>query len=485
MELERSQRLSKSLLWGLQERVYRDYSTAVWSEKGVPFYLTSNPLTAKQFSELLLGYLRDCASDMQPGELSDGEPFYLFDLGAGTGRLGWLILKHLLPMVESCFSGKVRICYVMTDMVEANITYWQEHPSLAPYVQSGHLDFALYHHTHTGPLQLVNSKKVLQRLQKPAALICTYYFDTLPQDLFRAREGELDEGQVSLTASSGVVDPSTIPQMRADFSYHPIHEPTSYYPDRPEYNDLLMRYAREYSCTPFTFPLGGMESLRYFSSLCDERLLLLSADQGATTKEQMQALNGPKISWHASFSITVDYYLLKQYFQSKGGIGFTTAFSDPKFVVFAGVLGRDEKRVANTQLAFRAGIDAFEPVDYLEVTDLSCEMREKLTLKQLLLLIKLGNWDPMNVNFFYPELLSKCEQASDRERVLLRQTIYRVLDYTYPVSSAEGDFMANLGVLLYQMGLYRDAQNVFERALEVSSNTSQLQQYIAACDKSR
>ena len=190
----------------------------------MPFYLTSNPLIAKQFSAVILGYIRDCMRNEGRNSIDTSEPFYIFDLGAGSGRLGYLILKHLIPMVRDSISPDLRICYVMTDMVESNIEFYKTHPLLEKYVKSGNLDFAFYHHTHKGPLDLICSGEKLEdnKIVNPIALVCTYYFDTVPQDLFKANKGILEEGRISISLPADDEDP-TLGYIRGVLHHEGVH----------------------------------------------------------------------------------------------------------------------------------------------------------------------------------------------------------------------------------------------------------------------
>src|ERR1700733_60938 len=109
MKVEENKRLSESILWDLQTAAYRQFGPSAWASKGVPFYLTSNPLIAKQFSHVILGYLRDCMDSRAATPLDLSEPIYLFDLGAGSGRFGYLCIKHLLSLIDSLFPRKLRL----------------------------------------------------------------------------------------------------------------------------------------------------------------------------------------------------------------------------------------------------------------------------------------------------------------------------------------------------------------------------------------
>ena len=77
------------------------------------------------------------------GKINDDNPFYVMELGTGSGKFSFYVIKHLNELVQEsgldfCFT------YVMTDFTENNLAYWKTHPALMPYVEQGCLDFAIY-----------------------------------------------------------------------------------------------------------------------------------------------------------------------------------------------------------------------------------------------------------------------------------------------------------------------------------------------------
>ncbi|HEY4832571.1 MAG TPA: tetratricopeptide repeat protein, partial [Waddliaceae bacterium] len=312
----------------------------------------------------------------------------------------------------------------------------------------------------------------------------TYFFDTIPQDLFRVKDGGLEEGRITLVAerqNANKNDPALIETLEASYEYYPISLPEEYYPNQPELNKILKSYTKILKQEPFLFPIGSFQSLKYFSNLSQDRLLLLAGDQGVCTEEQLQTWGEPKISKHSSFSIAVNYQAIAQFFRQEKGFGWLTHFSDPKFVVLGGGLGGEEKSFPEAHLSFREHIDAFEPVQYWKLTNLSDEIVEKLTLDQLLILIQLGNWDPLVFNSFFEAIRKKVPFISDSTKGVLARVISHVWERFYPVDGAEGQFVMNLGVLLFEIGHYNEALFFFKKALEMMGEDRDLLMNIAKC----
>lgn len=474
--LQKNTRMSQSLLWELQTAAYSRFGPQAWSKKGVPTYLTSNPYIAKKFAHVVLGFIRDTI------DLS--QPLYIFDLGAGSGRFAYLFIKNFLSMVDGVLLKTLKLRYIMTDIAESNIQFWQEHTLLKPFVESEILDFAYYHHAETDkPLRLLHSGEILDKesFQNPIVIVCTYYFDTIPQDLFRIKDGKLYEGHITLSVDKKNIDsadPSIIQQLKCQYDYVPIDKPEQYYPDFPQLNDILKTYLEIIDRVTFLFPIGGFQSLRYFADLCNGRLLLLAGDQGMSNEKQVRQWGEPEISLHATFSYPVNYHALGMYFQNQRGVALLTSFPESTFAVMVGVLGG--QHFPETRLAFREHLDSFEPKDYLSLVN---KVRKPLTLEYILLLLKLGFWDPNNFYYFYNDIRKQIPKASDTLQEHLSLGIHQTWEQFYPVCPEDGDFVSNLGVLLFEMKRYKEALVYFQRSLEITGEKTTTYQNMAQCYK--
>lgn len=488
--LEERQKFSQSTLWALQSEAYCQFGPDAWINKGVPFYLTSNPYTAKQYAAVVLGFIRDGLRSGSPTPLDLAQPIYIFDLGAGTGRFGFLFLKELFSAIELLWPSRLKVRYIMTDIALSNIAFLEKHPSLQKYIREGVLDFAYYHHGMNveEPIRLKLSQKVLdpEQVRNPVILIANYFFDTIPQDLFRIRDGKLEEGVVTTSICStknlGLMkasNPSLIEQLECEYDYIPLSK-MDYY-ENPAWNRLLESYLEQFDNVTFLFPLGALQSIEYFSTLSQKRLLLLAGDQGVCTKDQVQEWGEPKVSRHGTFSIAVSYHALALFFQQQGGAGLLTTFSDPIFVVLTGILGAIRERYPETDLAFRNHLDAFEPQDYWSLVKAIEDRLETFSPEYLLKLIRLGNWDPMNFHLFFDAIrksLPRMERSLQKE---LEMTMHQVWENFYPVSESESGFLLNLGVLFYELKNYESALLFFQRALVLSEKDPAALKNIAAC----
>src|SRR3954468_17633866 len=136
--LETAGRLSRSVLWRLQGQFYERRGMAAWSEGIVPHHVTCNPYLARAYARVILGFVRDWRD-----RLDRSQPLYIVELGAGSGRLAFQLMRPLLMMLDRQVP-RVRLRYVMTDFAEANLAAWRAHPQLAGWLKGGVLDLARF-----------------------------------------------------------------------------------------------------------------------------------------------------------------------------------------------------------------------------------------------------------------------------------------------------------------------------------------------------
>ena len=89
--------LRDSVLWRLQRAYYEAQGVQAWSSGAVPHFVTTNAFIAKAYAKVILGLLRDTYGT-QPGGGAAlcAAPVHIIELGAGHGKLGYLIVETLL-----------------------------------------------------------------------------------------------------------------------------------------------------------------------------------------------------------------------------------------------------------------------------------------------------------------------------------------------------------------------------------------------------
>ncbi|MEX1012347.1 MAG: hypothetical protein WD595_02870 [Waddliaceae bacterium] len=470
--IEEKKRMGDSLLWELQNITYEQFGPQAWAGKGVPFYLTSNPYIAHRYANVILGYLRDCLAPTAKTPINLDEPIYIFDLGAGSGRFGYLCLKNLIEMVK-IFPKRPKITYVMCDMVEDNIAFWRSHPLLKPYVEKGVLDFARYSEQEENrTLTLLESGVTLTRetAVNPLLLVCNYFFDTIPQDLFRVHKGKVEEGLLKLTVDApegqkvNPRDPAVISKLKLTYDYAKIDSLDTYY-DNPKWNHILREYEESFKETAFLFPTRPLKTIEWFAELSGQRLFMIAGDQGVSSHDQVQNWEKPLICRHGSFSFGVSYDAIKRFFDNEKGAGFVTSYPNKVFVQMSGVLGGDKDAYPETAFAFKESMDAFEPRDYWKLLIRKKEEANITPYEKLLLYLKLSYFCPVRFNIYFESLRSQLNKFGAVEKKQFRHMVFQAADNFYFVNPEEAIFILNLGVLLYDLSDLQGAHDLFRRSM--------------------
>ena len=87
---EQIYRFSESPIWELQRTYYEEQGLKAWQSGEVPLYITNNPMIARAYADIIFGFLQDRS---RLGHTS--EPVTILELGAGSGRLAFHVLKEL------------------------------------------------------------------------------------------------------------------------------------------------------------------------------------------------------------------------------------------------------------------------------------------------------------------------------------------------------------------------------------------------------
>ena len=110
----------------------------------MPHFITCNAFIGRAYAKVLAGFLRD---SVQPGAvtpLDPTQPLYVVELGAGSGKFGFFMLRALMELRATCPFPLDKVVYVMTDFTKQNFDFWTEHEGLREVVERGQLDFALF-----------------------------------------------------------------------------------------------------------------------------------------------------------------------------------------------------------------------------------------------------------------------------------------------------------------------------------------------------
>ena len=558
-----------------------------WSQGIVPHFITCNAFIGRSYAQVLQGYLRDCARKARedgPGSplaLDPNEPLYIIELGAGSGKFSFFMLKALAEMRELLDFPFEKIVYVMTDFTQNNFKFWEAHPGLRPFIEQGSLDLAIFDAVHDPVIHLAHAKKTLApgTVKNPVCVVANYLFDTLCHDVFQVEGGVLKEGLISVGSKKAhepdPLDPEIIKRFENQFRYREIG-PDYYCPsssssssssaaaaaagaaggasagaagagagaaaaasagglegassstaaataaaaggegegegedkeDALHFRRILRWYQHHFgqssSGASFLFPIGALRALRRLLALSGGRGLVISGDKGNNHAEQFKGLMDPHIAVHGSFSVMVNYHAIGMYFISRGGFALHNPQEEASLKVSAFVLsgnddiGEDEEEeegedrvvLSSTsssslpsssssssswvgpgveakgedrarafpalRASFYNAVDRFGPNDFFVMQKCMKEDSPNPTLKAVVALLKLGDWDPDVFYKFRDTILNQVPTSGQKLRNDLCRGIPRVWE-NYYMLDRDKDIAFEIGRFYYGIREYERA----------------------------
>ncbi len=460
--VEEPRLFSQSLIWDLQRRFYERHGIEAWGEGRIPFGISTSPHIAAAYARVVFGFLRDWAP-----ALNGQEPVYIVELGAGSGRLGFNFLRAMAQFFDESVLKDVKFTYVLTDLVEKNVAFWEQHESLRPFVEQGRLDFARFDVANDRSLRLRASGKVLEpgAIANPVVLVANYLFDSIPQDLFSVEDGEIfavTVGLTSLEEERDIADPELITRIQMEYDREKADP--GFYGDEAS-RRILAFYREALDGTIVTFPQTALRCVDTFREMSGGQLLLLSGDKGDHRLEDYQGRDLPSLTLHdTGFSITFNYNALSRYFEDLGGEVLSTSFRATSLNILAFVLGAPA--TTETRQAFHDFIDLNSPDD--NYTGLiSAEQNQDISLVELMAVVRMKRYDHHAFLLVWPQFSKKLQGMPEAAIPEIRQMVARVWANYFELGEKH-NLPFHLGVLLAAIGDYAGSVAFFERSLQRS-----------------
>ncbi|MFT4565355.1 MAG: tetratricopeptide (TPR) repeat protein [Saprospiraceae bacterium] len=462
-QIESSKPFSESLFWQLNRDFYQQNGIDAWSDLGVPHHLTSNSVVGKTYAELIFAFLKDLASHGNTSEC-----VYILELGAGQGRLAYHILKHLDKIVSSNNITIPPYCYVLSDIGEENITFFQNHPQFQKYINSGQLDIAYFDGLQSEEIQLRHSQLQInpQQLDQPIIAIANYFFDSIPTDLFLIRDKTVMEYEVALHSYVNPKDQNPASIIKdLQLTYH--KKPTSF----PFYNDsainqILEDYKKTVFDTHLFFPHKGLQCLKNLQRFSNQGLMLLSLDKGYHKIHDIDQKGLPELVRHGSFSLWVNYHAYISYCESQGGKALFPSSSNFHLELGCFLFLSDSESYSNTSIAYEHFVNDFGPDDFTSIKKLAYSNVANLSMQELLALIRMSHYD----STFFLKLLPRIKQVSKSITVEERNRLVECLSHVWNMYfhiNEPYDLPYELGGLFYDMGLYNKAIYQFQNSIDL------------------
>ena len=408
-------RLSQSALWERQQGFFLREGAGIWTRNLVPRYITTNPFIARAYAEVVTAYLEDCR-ELDLDSASSKAPAFVVELGAGSGQFSFHFLQHFAGINKELISrGGFR--YVMTDISQSTIEYWQTHEQLRPFVDAGVLDFARFDACCDNELRLlVSGQRLGSGSSGPLIFIANYVFDVLPQDAFEVRRGELYECLAESDAEAVLphTNDKPLPNEEVELSYSERACSPNFY-GRDDWDEILRGYRETVRDGAFLFPVGPLRCLETLGEMSGGRFMLLTADKGFHRAEAFAGQRKPSLMRHAGcFSLDVNFHALAKQAQRQGARVFHRSHDASHLNILAFVYGlRLERR---TESAFRRHIEEFSPDDFYNTMSDALRSAESMSLEAIIALLRLSRFDSMVLVNCYERLVQVLADASEIER---------------------------------------------------------------------
>ncbi|HAS46239.1 MAG TPA: hypothetical protein DCS93_37505 [Microscillaceae bacterium] len=448
---------ARSPLWQLQRKYFQEANINAWRNGDVPHYITSNPHMANAYAQLLLAFFRDLH---RQGKTQ--ETIYIVELGTGSGRFSYHLIKSLLRLLENALFDAPDFVYVMTDFVEETLQFWDSHLRLQEFFAQGLLDYALFDAEKDSTLHLRKTNRVLQYkcLKQPIVVIANYFFDSIPQDLFYFDKGQVKTALVNLQGYESQANTSAKAQLeniQLEYTYEPIPEVVLGNPKRQKIFDS---YLQELNDSHLLFPNTGIECIERLTQLSQEGALIITADKAVHHLEHWQNRPAPYIAKHGSFSLTANYHALKEHCLISGGKPLFPLYPTSSITVAAMLYIKEHTAYKETVLCYQNQVNDFGPDEYFSIKKHIEQQITILSVRELFAYIRLSNYDSRLFHQFLPRFQELVPELNEDERFAMLQLIAQVWEGYYPLAE-DTDLAFEIGLLLLDLYFFHDAIGFF------------------------
>jgi tetratricopeptide (TPR) repeat protein len=486
-------RFSQSHVWRLMSAYYANTGVDAWTTYKVPYFITCNAYIARTYALMIQEFVRDLA-----------ERVYIVELGAGSGKLGFHMLRALSELPDLDLE---RVTYVMTDFADKNIEFWRQHPGLAPHVESGLLDFAKFDMYRDSSVLLINGDRAIEK-NANVVLIANYVVDSMAADAFRVADGKLQESRVAIrskTNENDAMDHTMLTRMINEWAFEPVSG--AYYADKKEpcadiLDDILKWYHTQFADSILEahviLPIAFIRMLeRAFADT--RRLWTIVGDKGFTDMQAFTLTGAPHMALHESFSIMANLHALGLYFQATGGVFLHNPQAEAGIKVSCfmrdsrtepaaladAVDSENAKRLAAQPKALVAAygqhVVDFGPTDFY-ASQRAIALNKEISAEGALTLVKLSNYDP-DTFFNIKEVIIEQLTVISKN---LRQDVYRALGRiadNYYRLNRDRDLMFEYGRLFFKTREFAKALTFYEQSTKTMGEHNVTMFNIALCYK--
>jgi hypothetical protein len=450
---------------GLYPGLREFYSTAgvdAWAET-VPLHVTCNPKLAETYAAVIVRFVQDAVAT---GRVDPNEPFYVAELGAGTGKFGFHLVRRLRELRQALGLEHLRIVLVMSDVADSNIDHWRHHPRLRPFLERGELILARFDVEaddafHPVALDEAASNdagppSALAKFVNPLVVIANYVFDSLPQDLFDVGDGHLEE-MLATTVAAGETGQERVMWSRRGIDLPHYHD--------PELDGLLAEVVAKPGAHVVLFPVVALRALRRLADSAAGRLCLLVSDlglgRGLLAEPEMKVKAGGGF-----FYLPVDLSIVGQFFGQLGP-GIHRHRPATHLDTSLSVSGFDANELRETRHAFSTSAEAFGARGRAALSSLLERGGATLDPEEWLGLSAFVRYDSVFLDAS-TDLISRWVQAGILDPEIKREVIATLRLFGAEIYWTPGayDTYFSLATILHELGELRAAVAAYVLSIE-------------------
>lgn len=467
IQIENKVPFSDSKLWDWQRGYYSVKGIEAWSSNDVPFEVTSNPYIASSYANIIVRFIQDYSR--QNPETAK-EPFYILELGAGTGQFSYYFLKALISLLSELDMKQVNIRYVMSDISKKNINFWKDNNAFNTFLRKDILYFAeLDLESDFNEIILQESDFILSKehsLKNPLTIIANYVFSALRNDIFSVQNNTLHESLISLTSKENNIDneyPKDLKKIHIEYEDKEIDG--EYYNDA-NFNAILEVYRTKLDNSHFLFPIASLNALRKLKSFASDKIFVLSSDKAHTMIEEHKHFGFPNTAIHGnSFSMMANFDVLGRAFEHWSGSKLLqTSYTSITTAAFFSNL--NFSKLPETRFALGNYIKNFGPREYFSLSFHIYSKDQEATLDTCISTLELSDWNPYIYNVLNEQILKLVKTAKYSELEYLAENIHKVAENFYFIPNTSNLFF-NIGIFLHDIEMFDKAIPYYMKSLSV------------------
>jgi hypothetical protein len=453
--------LSRSPLWDLLREFFSASGVKAW-DNVVPYQPTTNPVLADAYARIIVRFVQET---IRTGRADPTKPFYVVELGAGSGKFGFHVARRIATLRTRLGLDDVKIVCVLTDVAQTNLDHWHGNPRLAPLLQNGSVITALFDVAADSALRVQGTDGpagTIDRFENPLVVVANYLFDSIPQDVFVMTEGQLHQRLAAVTP----IEPEGPPRHRVQWSSEPASVP---HYGEPVLDRLLGEVVGEPGFEAVMFPVAGVRCLSRLAGACDNGLALLTCDLGVGTTQ----VPPPEMELEAFFYLPVDTKVLGRFFAQMGdGLARYQQARALDFAFLVHGFGADELR--ETDLAFTSWAESFSIRSYEAIGEMLVEAGPRLTPNEWIGLAALFRYDSRFLEASADTIRRWVQNAlipaSIREPILVALRNFGLEMYWLPGAP---DSYFTLGSILQDLGEMKAAIASYVKSVETVGPTAE------------